>query len=84
MSLPELLDCRRLQTELGISRAAAERIMRHVRKVHVPGLRKVYVTRADVEAFLIECYAPAQTTGGHRANGPAPAQEGVTSHAQPR
>jgi hypothetical protein len=47
-----LFDCARLSRELGISRAAAEAIMRHVPKQHVPGLRKLYVRGHDVQAFL--------------------------------
>jgi hypothetical protein len=85
VTLPELLDCRGLQRELGITRAAAERIMRHVPKVLVPGLRKVYVKRADVEARLHEWYSPSESqTGGHRANGPAPAPGGRAPDAIPR
>lgn len=52
--LPELLDCRRLAEELGVTRAAAERVMRHLPKQHVPGLRKVYVRREDVQRLLDE------------------------------
>jgi hypothetical protein len=50
--LPELLDAKALQLELRVSRAAAEAIMRRVPKVQVEGLRKVYVKRADVHAYL--------------------------------
>ena len=46
--LPELLDTRRLATELGVTRAAAERIMRELPIVTFPGLRKTYVKREDV------------------------------------
>ena len=46
--LPRLLDCRGIRDELGVSRAAAEAIMRQLPKVVVPGLRKVYVRREDV------------------------------------
>lgn len=52
--LPELLDCRRLSEELGITRAAAERIMRMLPKQHIPGVRKVYVRREDVRRLLDE------------------------------
>ena len=51
--LPELLDVRALRSELGVSRAAAEAIMRRLPVVQFEGLRKVYVRRADV-ARLIE------------------------------
>ena len=51
--LPELLDAKRLQDELGVTRAAAEAIMRQLPVIQFDGLRKVYVRRADV-ARLIE------------------------------
>jgi len=50
--LPELLDAKRLQTELGVTRAAAEALMRRLPIVQIEGLRKVYVRRADVAAYL--------------------------------
>jgi hypothetical protein len=53
-SLPNLLDCRALRTELGISRAAAEAIMRRLPVVEIEGLRKVYVRREDVQRYLAE------------------------------
>jgi hypothetical protein len=53
-SLPELLDSRRLQAELGVSRAAAEKIMRLVPVVQIPGLRKTYCRRDDVVRLLEE------------------------------
>ena len=46
--LPALLDAKALQAELGITRAAAEAIMRQLPSVQFEGLRKVYVRRADV------------------------------------
>ena len=52
MSLPELLDAKALQAELGVSRAAAEAIMRRVPIVKVEGLRKTFVRRSDVAAYL--------------------------------
>jgi hypothetical protein len=51
--LPELLDAKALRLELGVSRAAAERIMRQLPSVQFPNLRKVFVRREDV-ARLIE------------------------------
>ena len=51
--LPQLLDAKALQAELGVTRAAAEAIMRQLPTVQLPGLRKVYVRRSDV-ARLIE------------------------------
>jgi len=50
--LPELLDAKALRLELGVTRAAAEAIMRHLPVVQIEGLRKVYVRRADVSAYL--------------------------------
>jgi hypothetical protein len=59
--LPQLLDAKHLAGELGISRAAAEKIMQSLPIVQVPGLRKVYVRRSDVEALLKRCtYAKDQ------------------------
>lgn len=50
--LPELLDAKKLQGELGITRAAAEAIMRRLPTVQVEGLRKVYVRREHVVRYL--------------------------------
>jgi hypothetical protein len=50
--LPELLDARALRLELGVSRAAAEAIMRRIPTVQVEGFRKVYVRRDDVRHYL--------------------------------
>jgi hypothetical protein len=50
--LPELLDCKALRDELGVTRAAAEGIMRRVPIVQIEGLRKVYVRRDDVARYL--------------------------------
>jgi hypothetical protein len=50
--LPELLDCKALRAELGISRAAAEALMRQIPVVTITGLRKVYVRRDDVHRYL--------------------------------
>lgn len=53
--LPELLDAKHLASELGVTRAAAEKIMQALPIVQVPGLRKVYVRRPDVAALLEAC-----------------------------
>jgi hypothetical protein len=53
--LPQLLDAKHLAAELGITRAAAEKIMVNLPIVQVPGLRKIYVRRPDVEALLETC-----------------------------
>jgi hypothetical protein len=50
--LPELLDAKALQAELGVTRAAAEALMRKVPIVLIEGLRKVYVRRGDVARYL--------------------------------
>jgi hypothetical protein len=51
--LPELLDAKALQRELGVTRAAAEAIMRKLPIVQFADLRKIYVRRTDV-AHLID------------------------------
>jgi hypothetical protein len=50
--LPDLLDSKALQAELGVTRAASEAIMRHLPVVSIEGLRKVYVRRDDVHRYL--------------------------------
>jgi hypothetical protein len=50
--LPELLDCRALRTELGVSRATAEAIMRRLPVVTIERLRKTFVRRSDVAAYI--------------------------------
>jgi hypothetical protein len=50
--LPELLDCRALRAELGVSRATAEAIMRRLPIVKIQGLRKTFVRREDVARYL--------------------------------
>jgi hypothetical protein len=50
--LPELLDAKALQAELGVTRAAAEALMRRLPTVTIEGLRKVYVRRSDVARYL--------------------------------
>ena len=50
--LPELLDARRVASELGITRAAAEAVMRQLPTVQFEGLRKVYVRRQDVARLI--------------------------------
>ena len=52
--LPELLDAKKLSAELGVTRAAAEAIMRRIPHVQIEGLRKVYVRREDVRRYLDE------------------------------
>ena len=52
--LPQLLDAKALQAELGVTRAAAEAIMRRLPVVSIEGLRKTYVRRDDVQRYLEE------------------------------
>lgn len=57
-ALPQLLDCKRLMAELGVTRAAAESIMRQLPVVQFDELRKVYVKRDDVAALIdVRTYA---------------------------
>ena len=58
--LPELLDAKCLRAELGVTRAAAEAIMRRLPTVQIEELRKVYVRREDVRRYL-----DARTFGKH-------------------
>jgi hypothetical protein len=73
--LPELLDARHLAAELGVTRAAAEAVMRRLPTVQVPGLRKVYVRRPDVEKLLERCTF---------SKGEVPRREEVSSNQPPR
>ena len=52
--LPQLLDAKHLAAELGVTRAAAEAIMRRLPVVSIEGLRKTYVRRDDVRRYLEE------------------------------
>ena len=60
--LPELLDAKKLQAELGVTRAVAEKLMRRLPLVVFEDVRKVYVRRADVAA-LIEVSTVAKGNG---------------------
>lgn len=53
-SLPELLDAKRLQAELGVTRAVAEKLMRQLPVVQFEGIRKTYVRRSDIERLLVD------------------------------
>jgi hypothetical protein len=50
--LPRLLDARHLAAELGVTRAAAEALMRRLPIVQIEGLRKTFVRREDVVRYL--------------------------------
>jgi hypothetical protein len=52
--LPQLLDCKQLRAELGVSRAAVEAIMRKLPVVLVEDFRKPYVERSDIPACFNE------------------------------
>jgi hypothetical protein len=52
IELPELLDAKKLQAELGVTRAVAEKLMRRLPLVVFEDVRKVYVKRADVLTLL--------------------------------
>lgn len=54
LELNGLYDLARLRRELGVSRAAAEKIMFALPKQYVPGVRKVWVRGTDVERLLDE------------------------------
>jgi hypothetical protein len=51
-ALPSLMDCAAIMRELGVKRATAEAIMRKIPKVDDPDIRKVFVKRADVLAWV--------------------------------
>lgn len=48
----KLMDRGTIMREYGISRAAAEAIMRRIPKIEIEGLKKVYVQRIDVERYI--------------------------------
>jgi hypothetical protein len=50
--LPKLLDAKHLAAELGVTRAAAEALMRKLPVVMIEDLRKTYVRRDDVGRYL--------------------------------
>ena len=52
--LPQLLDAKALRLELGVTRAAAETIIRQLPVVQFADLRKTYVRREDVERLINE------------------------------
>jgi hypothetical protein len=53
-----LLDCAAIARELGVSRRASEAIMRQLPVTSFPGLRKLYVKRADLERLIDESTWP--------------------------
>jgi hypothetical protein len=52
--LPELLDAKRLQRELGVTRTVAEKLMRQLPVVQFAGIRKIFVRRSNVERLIAE------------------------------
>lgn len=57
--LPQLLDERALGEELGVKENVVRTIMRRLPTVTIPGVRKTYVRREDVERLLAESTNPA-------------------------
>ena len=75
--LPSLLDVKQLRGELGVSRAAAEAIMRQVPTVVIPG-RGGAARAADVlEDGRSRMMGPTTQAARQRVNAPGPAR-GVT------
>lgn len=58
-----LIDRKRLMDEYGFTGASADRLIRdeRVRTVHLPGERKTYIFRADVDAIVDEFTYDKQT-----------------------
>lgn len=56
LSDSKLIDRKRLMAEYGFTGSSADRIIRdrRVRTVKLPGERKVYIVRADVDAIVDE------------------------------
>jgi hypothetical protein len=50
--LPALVDRKQLAAETGQGRAFCDAVFRQLEVVSLPGLRKTYVRRADVEHLL--------------------------------
>lgn len=50
--LPELIDVRGIQEEMGVKRTVAERIIEQIPKQTIPGVRRLFVRRSDVQKFL--------------------------------
>ena len=53
-ALPELIDVRGIQEEMGVKRTVAERIIEQIPKQQIPGVRRLLVRRSDVQKFLDE------------------------------
>ncbi|MES2360099.1 MAG: hypothetical protein V4529_17290 [Gemmatimonadota bacterium] len=53
-TLPRLLDTRAISEELGVKRAVAEAIIRRCPKQEIPGCKRLFVRRSDVERLLAE------------------------------
>jgi hypothetical protein len=69
--VPELLDAKALQSELGVTRSVAEKVMRQLPVVEFPGIRKVYVRRSDLARYVDSCTSPGEWQLVYRKNGPA-------------
>ncbi len=59
--LPQLIDRKQLIAETGLTRAAGDAVFRAVPVIVLPGCRKVFIRRADVERLL-----EASTFGAER------------------
>lgn len=51
-TLASLMDARTIQLETGLPRRTVETLMRRCELVRPPGVRRVFVYRADIEALL--------------------------------
>ena len=51
-NLPELMDAKAIQAELCVTRATAEAIMRRLPTVQPDCVRKVFVKRSDLAAYI--------------------------------
>lgn len=48
VTLPELIDVRGIQEEMGVKRTIAERIIEQIPKQEIPGVRRLLVRRSEV------------------------------------
>ncbi|MCY4087079.1 MAG: hypothetical protein OXG37_09420 [Actinomycetia bacterium] len=65
--LPGLITCQQIQEELGVTRAAAESVMRQLKKIRFPGSRRVYVRHDDVRRQIEQSTSRGKTTDNRRA-----------------
>ncbi len=60
-STPRLLDRGAVVGEYGFGRSDVDRIFRHLNVVQLPGARKSYVRRDELEAYLEDCTFDGRT-----------------------